>query len=131
MAGTESDMAETIWALEEACEASLCAGDYEKSISFYHDDFLGWPEVASPVMDKSDLLSLIKREVPEANAYSFEMERSGIRVIGNTATTNLIYHCAGKTVDGVEFDETYRWAHTWINDDSKWQILTGTSYRID
>jgi hypothetical protein len=52
MAGMESDTAETIWALEEACEASLCAGDYEKSISFYHDDFLGWPEVASPLMGR-------------------------------------------------------------------------------
>ncbi len=41
----ENEIAETIWALEEAAEASFCAGDPDKSISFYHDQFLGWPEL--------------------------------------------------------------------------------------
>jgi len=58
------------------------------------------------------------------------MERSGIRVVGNTATTNLIYHIEGKTPDGVKYKESYRWSHTWIKEGSEWKILTGTTYQI-
>ena len=127
----KSQTAETIWALEEACEAAFRAGDQDKSISFYHDQFLGWPEPTRPLMDRSDLLSWNKKDASELGAYTFKIERSGIRIIGNTATTNLIYHLAGTTSDGVEYKETHRWAHTWINDDSEWKILTGMTYQIE
>ncbi len=81
-------------------------------------------------MDRSDLLRWNKKDASELGAYTFKIERSGIRIIGNTATTNLIYHFAGKTRDGVEYEETHRWAHTWIKDDSEWKILTGMTYPI-
>jgi hypothetical protein len=127
----ESQTAETIWALEEACEAAFRAGEHEKSISFFHDQFLGWPEPTRPLMDRSDLLRWNKKDASELGAYTFKIERSGIRIIGNTATTNLIYHFAGKTSDGVEFKETHRWAHTWIKGDSEWKILAGMTYPIE
>lgn len=124
----ESQTAETIWALEEACEAAFCAGDHQKSISFFHDQFLGWPEPTRPLMDRSDLLRWNKKDALELGAYTFKIERSGIRIIGNTATTNLIYHFACKTRDGVEYKETHRWAHTWVKGDSEWKILAGMTY---
>jgi ketosteroid isomerase-like protein len=126
----ESQMAETIWALEEACEEAFRAGDHEKSISFYHDQFLGWPEPTRPLMDRNDLLRWNKKDASELGAYTFKMERSGIRIVGNTATANLIYHFQGETSDGVEIKETHRWAHTWVHDGSEWKILTGTTYPI-
>ncbi len=64
----ESQLAETIWALEEACEASFCAGDPEKSISFYHDQFLGWPEPTLPLMSRDDMLSWMKKDSLEIGA---------------------------------------------------------------
>jgi ketosteroid isomerase-like protein len=126
----ESQMAETIWALEEACEEAFRAGDHEKSISFYHDQFLGWPEPTRPLMDRNDLLRWNKKDASELGAYTFKMERSGIRIVGNTATANLIYHFQGETSDGVEIKETHRWAHTWVHDGSEWKILTGSTYPI-
>jgi hypothetical protein len=127
----ESQVVETIWGLEEACEAAFCAGDHEKSISFFHDQFLGWPEPTRPLMDRSDLLRWNEKEGPALGSYTFKIERSGIRIIGNTATTNLTYYMAGKSSDGVEYEETHRWTHTWIKDDAEWKILTGMTYRVE
>lgn len=83
------------------------------------------------MVDKKGIRQIIKNDIAVSGSYRFEIERLGIRIFENTATTHLIFHCSGKFTDGVEFDEAYRWTHTWVRDDSKWTLLAGVSYEIE
>ena len=120
-----------IWAREEAGARHIRDGDLENSLTYYHDRFLGWPEVASPLVDKKGIRKIIEDDISVAGSYTFEIEKLGIRIFENTATTHLIFHCSGKASDGTEFDESYRWTHTWIRDNSEWTLLAGVSYEIE
>ena len=89
----QADVEEEIWALEEEGARYIRDGDdgdTEKSITFYHDQFLGWPEVESLLVDKTGILQLIIKDIAsDGTTYSFEIERLGFRLFENTATTHL------------------------------------------
>ena len=121
---------EEIWALEEAGARHIRDGDLAKSLSYYHEKFLGWPEVASPLVDEQGIREIIENDIAVSGSYTFEIERMGIRIFENTATTHLMFHCQGKASDGVEFEESYRWTHTWVREGSEWTLLAGMSYEI-
>jgi ketosteroid isomerase-like protein len=127
----DAQEAELIWEREEACAAAMRDGDAEGMISFVHEQFQGWPSPASPFVNRDGLLDFVKNDIAAAGAYSFSMERTGIRVFGNFAINFLIYRANGKNRDGTEFEETARWTHTWIKEDSGWKILGGMSNDIE
>ena len=123
--------AEIIWEREEACAAAMRDRDHEKMISFVHEQFQGWPSPASPFVNRDGLLGFVKKDISETGDYSFSMERTGIRVFGNFAINFLIYRANGRLRDGTEFEETARWTHTWIKENSEWKILSGMSNDIE
>ena len=100
------------------------------STTYFHDDFLGWVDPDYPFADKKGLLQFIIEDIAEAGTYSFEIERVDSRLIGDVVTTYLLFHCSGTNAEGVDYKETFRWAHTWIRDSGAWKILLGTSYEI-
>jgi len=91
---------------------------------------LAWSGLV-PARKLRRLREIIQRDMDETGPYSFRIERLGIRVFDNIATTHLIFHCAGKTHEGADFDESYRWTHTWIHDDSESTLLAGVSYQVE
>jgi hypothetical protein len=76
------------------------------------------------------MIGFLEKDLSGMESYSSEIERIGIRVLGNIAITQFSERFTGKTSTGADFKETLQVTHTWINENSEWKLLGGMSYEI-
>jgi hypothetical protein len=112
-----------IWALEEAYWRSNRDARQEQIIATWHDEFLGWPEGEPKPIDKKQGVRYVRKNYAEPASYSFEIERMGIRVLGNVAVNHYWVHL--KWDDGRK--RSMRITHTWVREAAGWKILGGMS----
>ena len=121
---------EQIWALEEAFEYGMRDGELDQSFGLLHDQLLVWATPAPLLADKKTMVCFLKKDLSEAESYSVEIERVGVRVLGKAAITQFSEHFTGKTSSGADFNETLQVTQTWVNENSEWKLLGGMSYEI-
>ena len=129
-AGAESHEAPAeaaIWALEEEYVACFRDATHGKAISMWHDRFLGWPSSEARPADKTAVVQYLKRNASRPAAWSFEIEKAGIRVYRNVAITHFIIHRTYNPASEPKRTISSRVTHTWIKENSKWKILGGMS----
>ena len=116
----ENQMIQKIWALEEAYVTYFRDAAHDKVIPLWHERFLGWPNSESRPTDKNGVVRYLKRNSQNPGAWSFKIEKTGIRITGKIAIThyNLIIGGAKTRV-----------THTWIHENSGWKVLGGMSAR--
>jgi ketosteroid isomerase-like protein len=123
-AASEQKAAEAeIWALEQAYWEYNRGADYERIISTWHDQFLGWPEGEPRPVDKQTGARYVRKSYAEPGAYSFKIEPTGIRVLGNVAVNHYTVRLTFK--DGKR--RSMRITHTWIRENAGWKVLGGMS----
>ena len=81
----ELEIEKEIWALEEAYISYHRDAAHEKVIPMWHERFLGWPHSESRPADKDGVVRYLKRNSSVPGAWSFKIEKTGIRVTGNIA----------------------------------------------
>ena len=121
----QREAVEQIWALEEAYIAYHRDANHKKILPIWHDQFLGWPDDMPQPANKKEVARYTEQKFIYPGSWTFEIERAGIRVLGNVAINHYIMHYS--LMPGGEKTESVRMTHTWIREGSQWRILGGMS----
>ncbi len=110
------EVAEQVWAMEEAYVAFHRDANHEGILLIWHDQFLGWPDPMPSPTNKEAAACYTKQRYSWPGSWTFKIERAGIRVLGNVAINHYIIHwwIAG----GVKQKASTRVTHTWIKEGS-------------
>ena len=112
-----------IWALEQAYWEFNRDAKHEQIIAAWHDKFLGWPDGEPRPIDKEEGTRYVRENYAEPASYAFEIERAGIRILGNVAVNHYAVHLKWK--DGKK--RSMRITHTWVREENGWKVLGGMS----
>jgi hypothetical protein len=118
---------EEIWMLEEVYVAGFRDANHDIVIPIWHHQFMGWPDSQFRPVDKNGVIQYLKRVSPGPATWTFEIERQGIRISGDTAITHLTLHIYSNQSSGKDLVSSKRVTHTWVKEDSGWKILGGMS----
>jgi ketosteroid isomerase-like protein len=124
-----NNVEEEIWSLEEEYISYFREANHNAIQSFYHPQFLGWPDSESHPAGKERAMKYLAEKHPESIQVNSQINREGIRILGNIAITHYLLHLSWKDDDGVEQTRESRLTHTWIKEGSSWKILGGMSNR--
>ncbi len=123
-AGGETTNAEAqIWALEQAYWEFNRDAKHDEIIGTWHEQFLGWPAGEPSPIDKDSGTRYVRRNYAEPASYAFEIQRAGIRIVGNVAVNHYAVRLTEK--DGRQ--RSLRITHTLLRDNDGWKILGGMS----
>ncbi|MCW8809416.1 MAG: nuclear transport factor 2 family protein [Ignavibacteriaceae bacterium] len=120
---------EKIWSLEEEYISYFKEANHEAILSFYHSQFLGWPDSELHPADKEGAAKYLAERYPEPTQVDYEIKREGIRILDNIVITYYLLNFSWINDKGVKQTSASRMTHTWIKDGSEWKILGGMSNR--
>jgi hypothetical protein len=118
---------EKIWSLEEEYISNFKDANHNAILSFYHSQFLGWPDSELHPVDKEGAVKYLVKEYPDPIQVVFEIKREGIKIVDNIAITHYLLNSSWINDEGVKQTSESRMTHTWIYDGSEWKILGGMS----
>ena len=118
---------EKIWSLEEEYISYFKEAKHSAILSFYHSQFLGWPDSDLHPADKERAANYLEEKYPEPIQVVFEIKREGIRILNNIAITHYLLNSSWVNDEGVKQTSESRMTHTWIKDGSEWKIFGGMS----
>ena len=118
---------EEIWFLEEDYISYFKEANHQAILSFYHSQFLGWPDSELHPAGKKRAAKFLEENYPEPIQVVSKISREGIRILENLAITHYLVISFWVDEDGVEQKSETRITHTWIKEDSSWKILGGMS----
>lgn len=124
---TGDKVKEEIWSFEEDYISYFRAANHKAILSFYHYQFPGWPESKLHPVGKKRAEKFLEENYPEAIQVVFQINREGIRILGNIAITHYLLISSWIDEEGLEQKSESRITHTWIKEDSKWKLLGGMS----
>jgi ketosteroid isomerase-like protein len=127
-ATTEPLVEDEIWALEQAYWESNRTADYEKIISLWDEQFLGWPGSEPMPIDMEAGQPYVRRSFPKSGTFNFEIEPAGIRVREDVAVNHYWVQLTTKDDEGRDHRRTMRITHTWIRKGGLWKLLGGMSW---
>ena len=126
-AGEQKRVEAEIWALEDAYWKANRDADHEGIISTWHDQFLGWPEGEPRPIDKAEGARFVRENYAKPASYSFEIERTGIVVLGDVAVNHYTVHLKSPDAEEAKKLRSLRITHTLVRDRSGWKVLGGMS----
>jgi hypothetical protein len=118
---------EKIWSLEEEYISYFKEANHSAILSFYHSQFLGWPDSELCPADKQRAARYLVEKYPEPIQVVFEIRKEGIRILNNIAITHYLLNSSWFNDEGVRQTSESRMTHTWIKEGSEWKILGGMS----
>ena len=121
------DIEEQVWALEQAYITAYKDADHDEILALLHDGFLGWPDPHERPTGKNEVVRYLQENYARPGAWSFEIDRAGIRIFEDVVITQYVVNASWNDDDGVEQMQTTRITHTWIKEGSNWTILGGMS----
>lgn len=124
-----SKVEEEIRSLEEDYISYFGEANYKAILSFYHSQFLGWPDSELHPAGKKRAAVFLEEKYPEPTQSFFKIKREGIRIVEGVAITHYLLNLSWIDDVGVEQTRESRLTHTWIKEDFHWRILGGMSNR--
>jgi ketosteroid isomerase-like protein len=122
-----NDIERQIWALEKTYVAAYKNAEHAEILALLHDQFLGWPDPEEKPTANNQVARFLQEKYAKPGTWSFEIDRAGIRVLGNVVITHYVINVSGNDVDGIVQKQATRITHTWIKEGSEWKILGGMS----
>jgi uncharacterized protein (TIGR02246 family) len=124
-----NNVADKIWALEEDYISAFKNADHSRILDFYHREFLGWPGSQDRPAGRSEAETFLEEQYARPLCGSFEIDRAGIRVLGDVVITHYVLNLSTLGANGVEQKQATRITHTWLKEDGRWWIAGGMSSR--
>jgi len=116
-----------IWSFEEDYISYFREANHKAILSFYHSQFLGWPNSELHPAGKKRAEKFLEENYPEPIQLVFQIKREGIRILGNTAITHYLLISSWVDEEELKQKSESRITHTWIKENSQWKILGGMS----
>jgi len=130
---TESVTEQEIWRLEDDYWQYAAAGDVERYLALWHEDFVGWFCGAQNPSRKSTIGEWVRTIRDEGQDLIYELENKTSQNFGNLV---VVYYTT--PVEIVSRDGGHRWAgeifkvtHTWMKVGDRWQIIGGMCGQLE
>jgi ketosteroid isomerase-like protein len=116
-----------VWSMEEKYWQYVQAGDVEKYLTLWHDDFVGWPCSALHPSRKANIGDWVRAIRDEEIQLTYELDREAIQYFGEVAVTHYSTPEVQRYPDGRVTGEgrLLKFTHTWMKFGDQWQIITG------
>jgi ketosteroid isomerase-like protein len=103
------------------------ANDFERYLTLWHADFLGWPYSSPEPARKEQITEWVTAHTSKGETLkSYEVERLKAQVTDNYATVTYRVHLIWTDKNGTVKPGNLRLIHTWLrNADGRWQIISG------
>ncbi len=124
-----SPAVDSVWQMEDDYWSYVQAGDVDRYLSLWHEDFIGWPcafEALHPV-GKDQISSWVERIRDQKLKLTYRIEPEAAQDFGHVVavhySTPMTYEYPDGRVTGQ--DQLYKFTHTWLWDGTEWQIISG------
>lgn len=121
------EVEQEVWRLEEQYISAFKNADHARILSFYHPEFLGWPDSEERPAGIKAVPEYLTKHYPQPLSATFEIDRAGIRVFGDVVITHYVLNLTKRDANGIEQTHATRITHTWLKVDGRWRILGGMS----
>ncbi|MEO7539320.1 MAG: nuclear transport factor 2 family protein [Pyrinomonadaceae bacterium] len=116
-AGSGLDDYDVLWYLEQAWNDAAMSSDKKWFEDNYASDFSSISSTSGALTNRVEELASIGKD----KITSAETTDMNIRMEGNAAVINGVYHIKGTDEKGAAFDHRMRYTDTWIKRDGRWQ----------
>ena len=122
-----------VWTMEENYWRYVKAGDVEKYLTLWHDEFVGWPCSASQPSRKTNIGDWVREIRDEQVQVTYELRREAIQYFGNVAVAHYSTPIVRGYPDGRITGEgrLLKFTHTWMKSGDRWQIIGGMCGRLE
>jgi len=118
---------DVVWEMEEAYWRYVKAGEVDKYISLWHEDFVGWPCSTLQPSRKANIGGWVREIRDKGIKVTYELRREAVQYFGEVAVvhyaTPLVYEYPDGRITGE--GELLKFTHTWMKVKGQWQIIGG------
>ena len=118
---------DVVWEMEEAYWRYVKAGEVDKYISLWHEDFVGWPCSTLQPSRKANIGGWVREIRDKGIKVTYELRREAVQYFGEVAVvhyaTPLVYEYPDGKITGE--GELLKFTHTWMKVKGQWQIIGG------
>ena len=125
-ASAEQSISE-VWAREDEYWRYVKAGDVDRYVSLWHENFIGWPCGQEHPMGKASIGDWVQKIRDQRIDVAYQLTHEGAQNVGNTVVAHYSFTRVDTYPDGhVEgAGREYKITHTWMKDGDTWQIIGG------
>lgn len=124
-----SPAVEAVWQMEDAYWRYVAAGDVDRYLTLWHEDFIGWPCAmhAMHPYGKASIGTWVQEIRDEKVNFTYRIQREAGQDFGPVVavhySTPMTYVYPDGRVTGA--DQLYKFTHTWLWNGAEWQIISG------
>lgn len=112
-----------VWKMEETCSALYVAGDLEKFMAYFDDDYLGWYNRDPLPSTKAELRKWIEHDMKTNKVLVQSIKPVGIKIHGDIAFVDYYYVQTIKDAEGKEKTERGRWTDILMKQGDNWVLI--------
>ncbi len=112
-----------VWKNVETYNDLYAAGDLEKFMAYFHDDYLGWYNRDSLPVTKAELRKWLEHEFKSNKVLVQSVKPVGIKIHGDIAFVDYYYVQTIKDAEGKEKIERGRWTDILMKQGDKWVLI--------
>jgi ketosteroid isomerase-like protein len=98
-------------------------GDIEGFLSYFHDDFSGWPNASPFPHDKDARVKFVKFSFSNTETVFYNITPLAIKIHGNVAFVHYYYLNVTKHGEKKESTEQGRWTDILMKQGEKWVMI--------
>ncbi len=121
-----SEEQKEVWKNVETYWDLFAKKDLEGSMSYFHDDFIGWSNRKALPNNKASRQKSLSHSFETTTVLIQELQPVAIKIHGNVAMVHYYYSELSKDVEGKENNESGRWTDILLKQGDKW-VLIGDS----
>jgi hypothetical protein len=124
-----SPAVEAVWEMEDTYWRYVQAGDVDRYLTLWHEDFIGWPCAMDAMhpLGKGSIGTWVEEIRDEKVRFTYRIQREAGQDFGAVVavhySTPMTYAFPDGRITGA--DQLYKFTHTWLWNGTGWQIISG------
>lgn len=131
-ASGEDQSVSAVWSLEDDYWRFVKAGDVEKYLTLWHEDFVGWPCHTDHPVGKSRVGGWVQEIRDRKVAFTADLTREAAQAFGDIVVVHYRSTMVSTYPDGRTEGrgQESKFTHTWLKVGGSWQIIGGMCARL-
>jgi ketosteroid isomerase-like protein len=118
---------QAVWDMEASYWRYVKAGDVDRYVSLWHEDFVGWPCSTWEPVTKKEVSGWVRDIRDNGWALTYTLRPEAVQLIGDLAVVHYgasyVFDYGDGTSEGE--GEWRKFTHTWLKVGDSWQIVGG------